>query len=55
MSFLNDDIEINDEIADDENITEKDKQYLSKTLEIIQSSIANGFEYSDIVLLDEKN
>lgn len=54
VSFLNDDIEINDEIADDENITEKDKQYLSKTLEIIQSSIANGFEYSDIVLLTRK-
>lgn len=54
VRFLNDDIEINDEIADDENITEKDKQYLSKTLEIIQSSIANGFEYSDIVLLTRK-
>ena len=54
LSFLNDDIEINDEIADDENITEKDKQYLSKTLEIIQNSIANGFEYSDIVLLTRK-
>lgn len=54
VSFLNDDIEIHDEIADDETISEKDKQYLSKTLEIIQSSIANGFEYSDIVLLTRK-
>lgn len=54
VSFLNDDIEINDEIADDENITEKDKQYLSKTLDIIKNSIANGFEYSDIVLLTRK-
>lgn len=54
VSFLNDAIEINDEIADDENITEKDKQYLSKTLDIIKKSIANGFEYSDIVLLTRK-
>ena len=54
VSFLNDDIEINDEIADDETITEKDKQYLSKTLAVIKSSIANGFEYSDIVLLTRK-
>ncbi len=54
VSFLNDNIEINDEIADDDTITDKDKQYLSKTLEIIQNSIANGFEYSDIVLLTRK-
>ena len=54
ISFLNDDIEITEEIADDESITEKDKQYLSKTLEIIQKSIANGFDYSDIVLLTRK-
>jgi ATP-dependent exoDNAse (exonuclease V) beta subunit len=54
VSFLNDDIEISEEIAEDETITEKDKQYLSKTLEIIQNSIANGFEYSDIVLLTRK-
>ena len=54
LSFLNDDIEISEEIAENETITEKDKQYLSKTLEIIQSSIANGFEYSDMVLLTRK-
>lgn len=54
VSFLNDEMEISEEIAEDETITEKDKQYLSKTLEIIQNSIANGFEYSDIVLLTRK-
>ncbi|MFY7936509.1 MAG: UvrD-helicase domain-containing protein, partial [Flavobacterium sp.] len=54
VTFLDDTIEINEEISDDETITEKDKQYLSKTLEIIQNSIANGFEYSDIVLLTRK-
>ena len=54
VTFLDDTIEINDEISDDDTITEKDKQYLSKTLEIIQKSIANGFEYSDIVLLTRK-
>lgn len=54
VTFLDDTIEINDEISDDDTITEKDKQYLSKTLEIIQNSIANGFEYSDIVLLTRK-
>ncbi len=54
VTFLDDNIEINEEISDDDTITEKDKQYLSKTLEIIQNSIANGFEYSDIVLLTRK-
>ncbi len=54
VTFLDDTIEINEEIAEDESITEKDKQYLSKTLEIIQQSLANGFEYSDIVLLTRK-
>ena len=54
VTFLDDTIEINDEISDDETITEKDKQYLSKTLEIIQQSLANGFDYSDIVLLTRK-
>ena len=54
VSFLDDTIEINEEISDDETITEKDKQYLSKTLEIIQQSLANGFDYSDIVLLTRK-
>ena len=54
IGFLDDTIEINEEIAEDESITEKDKQYLSKTLEIIQQSLANGFDYSDIVLLTRK-
>lgn len=54
VTFLDDTIEINEEISDDDTITEKDKQYLSKTLEIIQNSIANGFEYTDIVLLTRK-
>ena len=54
VAFLDDTIEINEEIAEDESITEKDKQYLSKTLEIIQQSLANGFDYSDIVLLTRK-
>jgi ATP-dependent exoDNAse (exonuclease V) beta subunit len=54
VTFLDDTIEINEEIAEDESITEKDKQYLSKTLEIIQQSLANGFDYSDIVLLTRK-
>jgi ATP-dependent exoDNAse (exonuclease V) beta subunit len=54
VTFLDDTIEINEEIADDESITEKDKQYLSKTLEIIQQSLENGFDYSDIVLLTRK-
>jgi ATP-dependent exoDNAse (exonuclease V) beta subunit len=54
VTFLDDTIEINDEIAEDESITEKDKQYLSKTLEIIQQSLENGFDYSDIVLLTRK-
>lgn len=54
VTFLDDTIEINEEISEDDTITEKDKQYLSKTLEIIQNSIANGFEYSDIVLLTRK-
>jgi ATP-dependent exoDNAse (exonuclease V) beta subunit len=54
VTFLDDTIEINEEISDDDTITEKDKQYLSKTLEIIQNAIANGFEYSDIVLLTRK-
>ena len=54
VTFLDDTIEINEEISDDETITEKDKQYLSKTLEIIQQSVANGFDYSDIVLLTRK-
>ena len=54
VTFLDDTIEINEEIAEDESITEKDKQYLSKTLEIIQQSLTNGFDYSDIVLLTRK-
>ena len=54
VTFLDDTIEINEEISDDDTITEKDKQYLSKTLEIIQQSLANGFDYSDIVLLTRK-
>ena len=54
VTFLDDTIEINEEISDDETITEKDKQYLSKTLEIIQQSLAIGFDYSDIVLLTRK-
>lgn len=54
VTFLDDTIEINEEIAEDESITEKDKQYLSKTLEIIQQSLENGFDYSDIVLLTRK-
>jgi ATP-dependent exoDNAse (exonuclease V) beta subunit len=54
VTFLDDTIEINEEIVEDESITEKDKQYLSKTLEIIQQSLENGFDYSDIVLLTRK-
>lgn len=54
VTFLDDTIEINEEISEDESITEKDKQYLSKTLEIIQQSLENGFDYSDIVLLTRK-
>lgn len=43
-----------DEEHEDDTLTEKDKKYLSKTLETIQKCIEQGFTYQDIVLLTRK-
>ncbi|CCG54589.1 Probable ATP-dependent DNA helicase, UvrD/REP family [Flavobacterium indicum GPTSA100-9 = DSM 17447] len=55
IQFLEDnDNLIEEEFNDDDEISEKDKKHLVKTLEIIEQVKNQGFDYNDIVLLTRK-
>lgn len=53
IQFLEDSA-ISDEEQDEDTLTEKDRKYLSKTLETIEKVIQEGFTHQDIVLLTRK-
>lgn len=53
IQFLEDN-DLFEEDFEDDALTEKDKKYLSKTLETIEKVVNEGFTYQDIVLLTRK-